>query len=127
MRDADKLVVDWPEESLPAELERSAAVLILSHDPKFDLPALAAALRSNVPFIGLLGSRRSQTARRDSLRELGFSDEDFARIHGPVGLDLGGSTNGETALSILAKVIATLNERDATPLDRQQHRAAMRT
>jgi xanthine dehydrogenase accessory factor len=116
--DADRLVLEWPDEVLPLELTRASAVVVLSHDPKFDIPALACALRSKVPYIGLLGSRRSQTARRDALRELGVDESSFARIHGPVGLDLGGETTAETALSILAQIVAESHARDGGPLDK---------
>jgi xanthine dehydrogenase accessory factor len=116
--DAGEIVIEWPDEYLPAALNACAAVLIISHDPKFDLPALRAALQSNVSYIGLLGSRRSQAARRDSLREMGFGEDDLVRIHGPAGLDLGGKTAAETALSILAHVVAQANRRSAAPLDR---------
>jgi xanthine dehydrogenase accessory factor len=114
--DADALVVEWPDEYLPAVLGPRTSVVVLSHDPKFDLPALRCALRSAAPYIGLLGSRRSQAARRASLHDEGFDQEALARIHGPAGLDIGGATVGETALSILAEIVATRHERLGTPL-----------
>lgn len=117
MRDADEVVMQWPDEYLPRALPACAALLAISHDPKFDLPALRAGLRSEVPYIGLLGSRRSQASRRESLREMGFADADLARIHGPAGFDLGGRTAGETALSILAQVVTELNERTGAALE----------
>jgi xanthine dehydrogenase accessory factor len=115
---ADEVVMEWPEEYLPRVLERCAALLVISHDPKFDLPALGAALRSSVPYIGLLGSRRSQESRRYSLLEMGFTAEQLSRIHGPVGLDLGGCTAGEIALSILSHVVADAHGRTGAPLER---------
>ncbi len=118
LHDADEVVMEWPDEYLPRVLETCAALLVISHDPKFDLPALGSGLRSDVPYIGLLGSRRSQASRRESLRELGFTDTDLARIHGPAGLDLGGHTVAETALSILAQVIADAHRRTGVPLER---------
>lgn len=118
LRDADEVVMEWPDDYLPRVLAACAAVLVVSHDPKFDLPALRAALHSEVPYIGLLGSRRSQAARRDSLRDMGFRDAELARVHGPAGLDLGGSTTAQTALSILAHVIAETNARSGMPLER---------
>lgn len=117
LHDADEIVMEWPDEYLPRVLDTCAALLVVSHDPKFDVPALRAGLASPVPYIGLLGSRRSQAARRDALREAGASSADLARIHGPAGLDLGGASVAETALSILAHVIADANGRDAVPLD----------
>jgi xanthine dehydrogenase accessory factor len=115
--DADALVLEWPDAYLPGVLSKDTAIVVLSHDPKFDIPALRCALESEAPYIGLLGSRRSQAARRESLRELGFAAEQLARIHGPVGLDLGGVTIGETALSVLSQILAVRNNRAASPLD----------
>lgn len=114
--DADEIVRSWPDEYLPGALSERTPVVVLSHDPKFDLPALRSALRSNAPYIGLLGSRRSQAARRASLQEEGFDDAALARIHGPAGLDLGGVTTGETALSILAEVVASRRGGEGSPL-----------
>lgn len=104
--DVDEIVRRWPDEFLPSVLDERTSIVVLSHDPKFDIPALRCALRSTSPFIGLLGSRRSQRARRETLRAEGFDDAALARIRGPVGLDLGGQTVGETAVSIVAELIA---------------------
>ncbi|RMF18354.1 MAG: xanthine dehydrogenase, partial [Alphaproteobacteria bacterium] len=79
----------------------------LTHDPKLDDAALAAALRSSAFYIGALGSRRTHAARLDRLHEQGFSVEETARIHGPVGLDIGAKGPAEIALSILAELVAT--------------------
>jgi xanthine dehydrogenase accessory factor len=114
--DAHRIVLDWPDEYLPAALSERTPVVMLSHDPKFDLPGLRCALNSRAPFVGLLGSRRGQAARRAALREEGFSEEALARIHGPVGLDIGGATAAETALSILAEIVAARHARDGMPL-----------
>jgi xanthine dehydrogenase accessory factor len=114
--DADEIVLEWPQDYLPAVLSENTSIIMLSHDPKVDLPALRCALRSNAAFIGLLGSRRSQASRRESLRADGFDELDLARIHGPVGLDIGGTTAAETALSILAEVVATGHRRRGEPL-----------
>ncbi len=115
--DADEIVLEWPDEYLPPVLSDIAALVVISHDPKFDIAALASALRSDVPYIGLLGSRRSQAARRDALREAGFGEPALSRIHGPVGLDLGGRSTAETALSILAQIVAQRNSRTGAPLE----------
>lgn len=115
--DANELVLQWPDEYLPAVLTEDTALAVISHDPKFDLPALHCALRSNAAYIGLLGSRRSQAARREALRDMGFGEEDLARIHGPIGLDLGGHSAAETALSILAEILAARNARTGAPLE----------
>ncbi len=113
---AHEIVSAWPDEYLPAALSERTPVVVLSHDPKFDLPGLRCALRSAAPYVGLLGSRRSQAARRASLREEGFDDAALARIHGPAGLDVGGITVAETALSILAEIVATRRGGDGSPL-----------
>jgi xanthine dehydrogenase accessory factor len=114
--DAFEIVRAWPDDYLPAMLSERTPVVVLSHDPKFDLPALRCALNSDAPYIGLLGSRRSQAARRASLREAGFGETALARIHGPVGLDLGGVTVAETALSILAEIVAECRGGEGLPL-----------
>ena len=104
---ADELVVGWPDEAL-AEigLDADSAVVVLTHDEKLDTPALVAALQSPAFYIGALGSRRAQTARRERLLELGVSEDALARLSGPCGLDLGASTPAETALSILSEALA---------------------
>ncbi len=113
---ADTIVRRWPDEYLPAVLTGETPVVILSHDAKFDLPALSCALRSAAPYIGLLGSRRSQAARRDALRAQGFDECALARINGPAGLDIGGSTPAETAVSILAEIVASRHQCSGAPL-----------
>lgn len=103
----------WPDEAL-AELppDERTAIVTLTHDPKIDDPGLLAALASKAFYIGCLGSRRTHAARCDRLREAGFSDSDLARLHGPVGLDIGARTPAEIAVSILAQMIA-VERRDA--------------
>lgn len=113
---ASEIVRAWPDEVLPEILSDRTPVVVLSHDPKFDLPALRCALLSDAPYIGLLGSRRSQAARRAALAEQGFDDAALARIHGPAGLDLGGVTAAETALSILAEIVAARRGGEGGPL-----------
>lgn len=122
---ADEIVQRWPEDYLPNVLTAETPVVILSHDPKFDLPALRCALRSAAPYIGLLGSRRSQAARRAALRAEGFDERALARLHGPAGLDIGGTTPAETAVSILAEIVADRYRRAGTPL-RDSHVAIHR-
>jgi xanthine dehydrogenase accessory factor len=114
--DADAIVQAWPDDVLPDLLATPTPVIVVSHDRKVDVPALASALRSDAPYIALLGSRRAQNARRETLRLDGFDQEQIARIHGPAGLDLGGVTPAETALSILAELVAVRNHRTGTPL-----------
>ncbi len=113
---AHSIVREWPEDYLPGVLSEHTPIVMISHDPKFDLPALVCALNSRAPYVGLLGSRRLQEARRASLRESGFDDSALERIHGPAGLDIGGSTVGETALSILAEIVASRHGREGAPL-----------
>jgi len=113
---SDVLTVAWPDDALPGVLNANTALLVMSHDAKIDLPALRAGLASDVPYIGLLGSRRSQRVRLDTLQSQGYRDEQLARIYGPAGLDLGGTTPAQTALSILSEVTAMLNGRSGLPL-----------
>jgi len=99
----------WPDQAMAAlKPDRRTAVVALSHDPKLDDPALAAALRSEAFYIGALGSRKNHAARLARLREQGFNDADLDRIHGPVGLNIGASSPAEIAVSIMAEIIKTL-------------------
>jgi xanthine dehydrogenase accessory factor len=105
--DADEIVVAWPEEAFERiGLDRSSYVAVLTHDPKFDEPALAIALRSPARYVGAIGSRRTQAARRERLRAAGVTDEELERLRGPIGLDLGGRGAAEIALAILAEMTA---------------------
>jgi xanthine dehydrogenase accessory factor len=109
----DELVVAWPQAGLDVEhLRPQDALVVLTHDPKFDVPALEIALRSPVGYVGLLGSPKTQSARRQALLGRGFGEADLTRIHGPVGLDLGGRTPEEIALAILAEIVAARNGRE---------------
>ena len=104
---ADELLVGWPRQVLtPEHLRPQDAVVILTHDPKFDLPALELALNSPVGYVGLLGSRTTQERRRAAFEARGGRAEQWARVHGPVGLDLGGREPAEIALAILAEIVA---------------------
>jgi xanthine dehydrogenase accessory factor len=106
--DAADVVVDWPERDLAGrELGSRDVVLVFTHDPKFDQPALLAALRSDAGYVGALGSRRTPAERVDRLRAAGLSEGELGRLHAPCGLDLGARTPEETAVSILAEVVAT--------------------
>jgi xanthine dehydrogenase accessory factor len=104
---ADELVVAWPEEAL-AQVgpDHATAVVVLTHDDKFDVPALKAALASEAFYVGALGSRRNQERRRERLLAAGVEEEALERIAGPCGLDIGAETQPETALSILAEIVA---------------------
>ncbi|MEP6571450.1 MAG: XdhC/CoxI family protein [Gemmatimonadota bacterium] len=103
--DADELILDWPGPAFERiGLDRSSYVCILSHDPKFDDPGVELALRSPAKYVGAIGSRKTQAQRRERLRTAGFSDADLERLHGPIGLDIGGRMPAETALAIMAEV-----------------------
>ncbi|MDP6389316.1 MAG: XdhC family protein [Alphaproteobacteria bacterium] len=101
---------DWPDDALTALApDRRTAVVTLTHDPKLDDPALSVALRSDAFYIGALGSTRTHGRRLERLREAGFGDNDFARIHGPIGLDIGAVSPAEIAISIMGEVTRTLH------------------
>lgn len=100
---------DWPDEALAkAPLGPRSAIVFLSHDPKIDDPGLIAALKSDCFYIGTLGSKKTQAARGARMQAAGFGDADLARIHGPVGLDIGARSPAEIAISILAEMTLTL-------------------
>jgi len=100
------VVQDWADEAFQAMgLDVSTAVVTLTHDPKLDDPALEAALKSDVFYVGALGSRRTHAKRKERLAEAGITDEQFARIHGPVGLNIGAKSPAEIAVSILGQII----------------------
>lgn len=103
--EADELVLAWPEEAFSqVGIDRGTYVCVLSHDPKFDETALEIALRSEAAYVGAIGSRKTQQARRERLAAGGVTPEQIARLHGPIGLDLGGKEPAETALAILAEM-----------------------
>jgi xanthine dehydrogenase accessory factor len=114
---ADELLVEWPEEVLSrAEPDAWTAVVVLTHEDRFDVPALAGALRSDAFYVGALGARRNQERRRERLLEEGLSEEEVDRIAGPTGLDIGAQTPAETAVSILAEILAVRAGRSGGPL-----------
>lgn len=100
---------EWPDDALKARApDRRTAVVTLTHDPKLDDPALIQALASPAFYVGALGSRKTHAKRKDRLAEAGVTEENFARIKGPVGLDIGAVTPAEIAVSILAEMTMTL-------------------
>ncbi len=110
--DADELLIGWADELAErAGIDEGAHVVVLTHDPKVDDPALATALRRGARYVGALGSRRTHAARLARLRDAGIGDADLARIHAPIGLDLGGHTPPEIALGILAEIVAQRHRR----------------
>jgi xanthine dehydrogenase accessory factor len=107
----------WPQDAFQSKnLGPSWAVVVLFHDPKFDIPALTLALKSEAFYIGLLGSRKTQADRREALSEAGFKEGDLARIRGPVGLDIGGKVPAMIALSIMAEIAAVRHRRPGGPM-----------
>jgi xanthine dehydrogenase accessory factor len=111
--EAEEIVVAWPEEAFAriGGIDRATYIAVLTHDPKLDDAALELALQSEAPYIGAMGSRRAQEKRRERLLERGLAEDELARIAAPIGLDLGGLTAEETALSIMAEVVAVRNGR----------------
>ncbi|MGE0442587.1 MAG: XdhC family protein [Gemmatimonadales bacterium] len=105
--DADELIVGWPDEVFrEVGIDSATCLCLLTHDPKFDEPAIEIALRSPAAYIGVIGSRKTQALRRERLAAAGFSAEEIGRLHGPIGLDLGGREPAEIALGILAEITA---------------------
>ena len=112
-----KIEIGWPQEVMrDLTLGPRDAVLVFTHDPKFDEPALLAALRTGAGYIGALGSRKTTADREERLRRSGAGEADLARIHAPCGLDIGSRTAEETAVSVLAEIIAARAQRAAAPL-----------
>jgi len=117
MPSADQLIAKWPQDAI-AEVapDHQTAIVVLTHDDKFDEPALMAALGTEAFYIGALGSRRNQERRRERLLEAGVPEEQLTRIVGPCGLDIGADTQEETALSILSEILAVRARRSGGPL-----------
>ncbi|MFE2086738.1 XdhC family protein [Streptomyces sp. NPDC059460] len=115
--DADEIVVDWPHRYLAATAVDARTVLcVLTHDAKFDVPLLETALKLPVAYIGAMGSRRTHLERNDRLRAVGVTEIELARLHSPIGLDLGARTPEETALSIAAEIVADRRGGSGVPL-----------
>ncbi|WP_020576423.1 XdhC family protein [Actinopolymorpha alba] len=103
--DADEVIVNWPHRYLAETVVDSrTAICVLTHDPKFDIPLLTAALRTPAGYVGALGSRRTHDDRIRRLREIGVTEEELQRLHSPIGLDIGARTPEETAISIAAEL-----------------------
>lgn len=104
--EADEVVVDWPHRWLEQQsVDQRTVIAVLTHDPKFDVPALKVALASRAGYVGAMGSRRTHENRLERLREAGVSEEELKRLHSPIGLDLGARTPEETAISIAAEIV----------------------
>jgi xanthine dehydrogenase accessory factor len=115
--DADHLVVGWPDEVAESiGLGPADAVAVLSHDVKFDEPAIVEALRRGCRYVGAVGSRKTQGDRRARLLDAGVTEAELGRLHGPIGLDLGGRAPAETALAILAEIVAARHGGTGLPM-----------
>ncbi len=120
---ADELIVGWPEETLArVQPDHGTAVVVLTHDDRFDIPLLTGVVETDAFYIGALGSRRNQERRRDLLLEAGVDESALERITGPAGLDVGAHTPAETAVSILAEIMAVRAGREGGPLRRASGR-----
>ncbi|MFD4945241.1 XdhC family protein [Streptomyces sp. NPDC058239] len=114
---ADELVVDWPHRYLATtDVDARTVLCVLTHDAKFDVPLLELALRLPVAYVGAMGSRRTHLERNDRLRHVGVTELELARLHSPIGLDLGARTPEETALSIAAEIVADRRGGSGVPL-----------
>jgi len=116
--DAAEIIVAWPHralETLPP-LDAATYVAVLTHDPKFEEPLLPILLRSDARYVGMIGSRRTQAQRRALLRGKGVTEEELARLHGPIGLDIGAVTPEEIGIAVLAEMTAIKYGRTARPL-----------
>ena len=120
---ADEVLVLWPEETLEhVRPDFRTAIVVLTHDDKFDVPMLTGALATEAFYVGALGSRRNQERRNAVLREAGVPESDVERIAGPAGLDIGADSPAETALSMLAEILAVRAGRKGGPLKDTPHR-----
>jgi xanthine dehydrogenase accessory factor len=116
---ADEVLVTWPAPLFAergAQLTQRDAVCILTHDPKFDVPAVVGALATNVGYIGVMGSRKTHAKRVERLVEAGVTDEQLLRLMSPIGLDIGARTPEETAISVCGEIIARRTGRGAPSL-----------
>ncbi|MFF4488700.1 XdhC family protein [Streptomyces sp. NPDC001544] len=115
--EADEIVVEWPHQYLErTHVDRRTVLCVLTHDAKFDVPLLKLALRLPVAYVGAMGSRRTHLDRNERLREVGVTELELARLHSPIGLDLGARTPEETALSIAAEIVAHRRGGTGVPL-----------
>jgi xanthine dehydrogenase accessory factor len=120
---ADELLVAWPDETLArVQPDHATAIVVLSHDDKFDIPLLVAALAGDAFYVGVIGSRRNQERRREVLLEAGVDESALERLAGPAGLDIGAHSPSETAISILAEILAVRAGRTGGPLKRAHGR-----
>jgi xanthine dehydrogenase accessory factor len=115
--EADEVLLEWPDEALAhLTVDEATYIVLLTHDPKIDEPTLAAALKTEAGYIGAIGSRKTHTERFERMARWGVTAEELERVYAPIGLDLGGRTPEETALSIIAEVVAVKNGRSGRSL-----------
>ncbi len=123
---ADELIVEWPDEVLERmDLNPSTSIAVLTHDPKFDEPTLNVVLRHDLGYVGAIGSRKTSEERAERLKKNGLTEEQVQRIHGPIGLKLGGSAPEEIALSIMAEIVATRHGKASLTLAQTSTRKAV--
>lgn len=116
---ADSIMVEWPDDALAAlHLDSGTSVVVLTHDPKFDYPALLAAIQSPARYVGAIGSKNTNNKRMEALREMGATDDQMSRIFAPVGLDLGAKSPSEIALAVMAEIVAQRYGRNGGHLKR---------
>jgi xanthine dehydrogenase accessory factor len=118
------VIAGWPEKAFEqlGAIDRATYVAVLTHDPKLDDAALVIALRSDAPYIGAMGSKRAQAERRERLLAAGITEEEMSRISAPIGLDLGATSAEETAVSIMAELVAVRHGRDGGRLSQAKGR-----
>jgi xanthine dehydrogenase accessory factor len=115
--EADEVLLEWPDEAFGhLEVDDTTYVVLLTHDPKIDEPTLVAALKTEAAYIGAIGSRGTHAARFERMQKWGVTPEELRRVYAPIGLDLGGRTPEETALSVIAEVVAVKNGRSGASL-----------
>ncbi|HLX56224.1 MAG TPA: XdhC/CoxI family protein [Ktedonobacteraceae bacterium] len=114
---ADELIVEWPDEVLEKmDLYPSTSIAVLTHDPKFDEPTLKLVLSRQVGYVGAIGSRKTKAERDERLKKQGLTDEQLRRIHGPIGLNIGANNPEETALAIMAEIVAMRHGKDSSAI-----------
>lgn len=114
---ADELIAEWPDVAIDRVApDHNTAVVVLSHDDKFDVPALKTALRTDAFYVGAIGSRKTQAKRKERLLEEGLTEAELAQVYGPAGLDIGADTPAEQAISMLGEALAVRAGRRGTPL-----------
>jgi len=115
--EADRVIVAWPDDFLrESPVDERTAIVALTHDEKFDIPLIRAALQTSAGYIGVMGSRRTNERRMAQLRELGLTGEELTRLNAPIGLDLGARTPEETAIAIAAEIVALRHGREGCRL-----------